>query len=257
MRVELVSYTKDCEKIIAVASKLTLSKKSFEEIWESMSEEEIDTWIRETVIRWHLSPWEHCVYTFFISDVSRVLTHQLVRHRIASYTQHSQRFRAMKKIDFVIPQKIVEREDLKNIYEESLERAAETYELLINKGTPFEDARYILPQAVTTKILVTMNARELWHFFSLRMCTRAQREIRELAWKMWTMVYNLHPKIWKWAGPRCVQAENLIRKDPIELPRIIGGSRDLYFISEKCPENLPRDSILRCMYHGYTESLNK
>lgn len=252
MLVELVAYTKDCEKIIAAASKLTLSKKSFEEIWNTLGEEEIESWIKETVIRWHFSPWEHCVYTFYIQGVSRVLTHQLVRHRIASYSQHSQRYRAVQDLDFVIPDKVQKNPEAKESVTELLSKIREAYMHLINKGVPFEDARYVLPQAITTKILVTMNARELMHFFSLRMCTRAQLEIRRLAWKMWEKVYGIHPRIWKWAGPRCIQAENLIRGEPIDLFQALRGQPAL--ISEKCPEGLPRESILKCLLHGYSEA---
>ena len=252
MKVEVISYTRDCEKLIAAASKLTLSKKPFEEIWGSLSEDEIDTWIKETVTRWHFSPWEHCVYTFYISGVSRVLTHQLVRHRIASYSQHSQRFKALHDIEFVVPDRINMSEEAKRLFLDTVDNARDAYRKLIEKGIPFEDARYVLPQAVTTKILVTMNARELMHFFSLRMCTRAQLEIRRLAWLMWRKVYELHPRLWKWAGPRCMQTENLIRRNPIELPRVLEEA-GVEFVSEKCPEGLPRESIVKCLRHSYHE----
>lgn len=251
MLVELVTYTKECEKLIASASKMTLSRKSFDEIWEKMGEEEIVTWIRETVSRGHLSPWEHCYYTFQLKDVSRVLTHQLVRHRIASYTQHSQRFKTLRDIEFVIPNTMSDNPELKRKFEEFAAKASELYYRFIDEGVNPEDARYILPQGIKTKIIVTMNARELMHFFSLRMCSRAQKEIRKLAWEMWKKVYDVHPRIWEWSGPRCLQTENLIRKIPIRLTEILGFSssnvENIEFVSEKCPEGIPRNLIVKCL----------
>jgi len=250
MRVLLLSWTGDCERLVAVASKLTITKKSMEEVWESMSEEEVEKWIEETVKRGHLSTWEHCVYTFYVSGVSRVLTHQLVRHRIASYTQHSQRYRAAEG-KFVTPPAIMKSEKMRESYEEAVKKSLRAYEELVAMGAPYEEARYALPQAIETKILVTMNARELMHFFSLRTCSRAQAEIRALAWRMLEKVREVHPRLWKWAGPRCIQTENLIRKEPLPLDAVLASGQSVRMISERCPEGVPGDRIPSCILQSY------
>ena len=260
MRVKLVAFTGECERLVAVASKQTLSKKPFEESWESMGEEEMETWIRETLRRGHLSPWEHCVYTFYVEDVSRVLTHQLVRHRLASYSQYSQRYKRIPKgmLEPVVPPRIGRREKALETYMEALRRAEEAYNKLVEMGIPPEDARYILPQAVKTKIVVTMNARELLHFIGLRACTKAQWEIRALAWAIWKILYRVHPRLWKWAGPRCVLFENNVRKNPVTLDDMTGGldtneRPQVDIVQERCPETVPAPSIPTCIKAGYNE----
>ncbi|MGB9811974.1 MAG: FAD-dependent thymidylate synthase, partial [Dictyoglomus turgidum] len=128
--------------------------------------------------------------------------HQLVRHRIASYSQQSQRYVKIKD-EYVIPETIKKEEQRLNVYRDLIERAFDAYEELVKLGVPKEDARYLLPQAIESKIIVTMNARELMHFFTLRTCNSAQWEIRELAWKMLELVRNVAPTIFSDAGPPC------------------------------------------------------
>ena len=140
-------------------------------------------------------------------------THQLVRHRIASYTQQSQRYIKINPEDveetFVIPESIKKDSELLKEWKELLKRSLELYEKSIERGIHQEDARFILPQSVKTKIVVTMNLRELKHFFGLRLCERAQWEIREVAWKMLEEIAKrkeLKPIIeWAKLGPRCIQ----------------------------------------------------
>lgn len=165
----------------------------------------------------HESILEHAVYTFEVKGVSRALTHQLVRHRIASYSQQSQRYVKQSHFDFVMPKSIEENDnqiwslyaqdlrDVANAYEEGMEIIAKLYQSMLNVGIPEEDARYILPNATCTNIIVTMNARELLHFFSLRCCERAQWEIRELADMMLRICKEVSPTIFANAGPFCVQ----------------------------------------------------
>ena len=153
----------------------------------------------------HESILEHAVYTFEVKGVSRALTHQLVRHRIASYSQQSQRYVNMNEFDYVMPKSIEDNIDAYAKFYQAMDMIDYTYILLKDMGIPEEDARYVLPNACTTNIIVTMNARELRHFFALRCCNRAQWEIRELADKMLELVKPVAPKLFENAGASCVQ----------------------------------------------------
>lgn len=175
---------------------------SIEELEEKLTPEEVFRLLNKAKKLQHMSIFEHASFTFYIEGVSRVTTHQLVRHRIASYSQQSQRYVRIKD-EYVIPETIKKEEQRLNVYKNLIERAFEAYEELVRLGVPKEDARYLLPQAVESKIIVTMNARELMHFFSLRTCNSAQWEIRELAWRMLELVKNVAPTIFSDAGPPC------------------------------------------------------
>lgn len=250
----MISYTKDGERLVAVASKQSLSRKPFSYQWAKMEEEEIRTWIKETLKRGHLSPWEHSVYTFVIEGCSRVLTHQLVRHRIASYTQLSQRYSKIvgEYFKYTTPPSIKERSEAQELFERFMKMANEVYERLLEMGIRAEDARYVLPQAIHTKIVVTMNARELLHFFSLRACTKAQWEIRRVAWLLWRELMNIHPELFKYAGPRCLLHENLVRENPLTLEEFLNDKTRL--VSERCPEMVPREGIRSCVYFAIRDS---
>lgn len=165
----------------------------------------------------HESVAEHAVFTFAVSGVSRALSHQLVRHRMASYSQQSQRYVSMRNFDYVMPKSIEESDDqiwslyaqdmrdVANAYEEAMRIISEVYKSMLNVGIPEEDARYILPNACTTNIVITMNARQLRHFFALRCCTRAQWEIQALANGMLKQVKKVAPVLFENAGPSCVK----------------------------------------------------
>lgn len=156
----------------------------------------------------HESILEHAVYTFEVKGVSRALTHQLVRHRVASYSQQSQRYVGMENFSYIVPQSIRNNPDALDDYIKLMGRLTEFYVELVSDdgyGIPEEDARYILPNACTTNIIITMNARELRHFFSLRCCERAQWEIRELANRMLKICKEVSPIIFEGAGPSCVR----------------------------------------------------
>lgn len=248
IKVKLIRYTLEGEKLVAVAAKQSLSRKHFEYQWEKMSSKEVEVWIKETLKRNHLSPWEHSVYTFIIEGISRVCSHQLVRHRIASYTQLSQRFAKMVEEYFnvVKPPRIIKNDEASKIFNEAISKAYEAYIRLLNLNIPPEDARYVLPQAITTKIVVTMNARELRHFFGLRTCFKAQWEIRYVAWKMREEVMKIHPLLFKWTGPRCVNIENTSRKgEPITVEDVIEDK--VKFTIERCPENISKEQIPYCV----------
>lgn len=142
----------------------------------------------------HWSPFEHASFTFLIRGVSRVTQQQLTRHRMASFSIESQRYSTVELGETVVPPSIV-RHGMVDKWTEAIQYAFAVYQSLISEGVPIEDARYILPQSVTGDIIVTMNARELIHFFKLRTAPSAQWEIRELASQMFNMLHDTYPEI--------------------------------------------------------------
>jgi thymidylate synthase (FAD) len=153
----------------------------------------------------HYSTLEHASYTFAIDGVSRALTHQLVRHRLASFNQQSQRYVKFKDgIETVKPATVEAVPEASELFDSVVGLVEQAYARMIELGIPAEDARFILPNAAETKIVVTMNVRELMHFFSLRCCNRAQWEIRELAHAMLELVRPTAPYVFATAGAPCV-----------------------------------------------------
>jgi thymidylate synthase (FAD) len=152
----------------------------------------------------HHSVVEHAVFTFSAEGVSRALTHQLVRHRIASFSQQSQRYVSLKEPTYVIPGTISSDPGSLKAYTDMMDEIWKTYRKL-SEHVPAEDARYVLPNGCTTNITITMNARELLHFFSLRCCSRAQWEIRDMADLMLNICKNASPAIFRDAGPPCLR----------------------------------------------------
>ena len=206
MEVKLLTYTPNPDKIVAVAARLCYSKLKPSELYENLTDEEINLLINIVVSNKHYSTLEHAVFTFSIEGVSRACTHQLVRHRIASYNQQSQRYVAFDEtLDYYIPDEIEASydEDVVELYHQAMTTCKDIYLDLIDRGISAEDARYVLPNAANSNIIVTMNARELLHFFSLRCCNRAQDEIRHLAWHMLQLAKDVAPKLFRYAGPPC------------------------------------------------------
>ena len=208
MKVELISYTKDPEKVVAVAVRQCYSPASASDMKKKITEAERAKFIKMVVATGHTSTIEHVSFTFAIEGVSRVLTHELVRHRIASYSQQSQRYINGKNFGFVTPPTILSKKEAKNIFDETIKDLGEKYEKLIEIGIPKEDARFILPNATDVKIVVTMNARSLFNFLQKRMCNRAQWEIRMMATLMHKELMKVAPNIFKYAGPSC-KTENI------------------------------------------------
>lgn len=202
MNLKLIGYTPNPEKLPAMSAKLTHSKTKPEELDKS-SDEELSKILEYVIKLGHNSVVEHTSFTFAISDVSRSLTHQLVRHRIASYAQQSQRYVNLNEPNYVIPPKILKDAEMKNAYKNTMNKIWKQYNKLLEMGIPAEDARYVLPNATCTNIIVTMNARSLLNFFELRCCQHAQWEIRQLANKMLQEVKKVAPTIFKKAGPAC------------------------------------------------------
>ena len=206
MQVELLYHTPDPERAIATAARLCYAPVGASELMETMPEERVASVLSTIMESGHFSTLEHASYTFAIDGVSRALTHQLVRHRLASFNQQSQRYVKFKdELPFVEPPSIAANEQAHEIFDGFMKNAQEAYAQLAELGIPAEDARFVLPNAVETKIVVTMNVRELLHFFSLRCCNRAQWEIRALAHRMLELVRPTAPFIFLDAGAPCVK----------------------------------------------------
>jgi len=202
MNVTLIGFSPDPEKIPAMAAKLTHSKTKPEDLDKTLNKE-LKAILGQVVSLGHTSVVEHASFTFAISDVSRSLTHQLVRHRIASFSQQSQRYVNLNESNYVTPPKIAKNKQMKKAYDQTMKMIWKEYNKLLEMNIPAEDARYVLPNATCTNIIVTMNARSLLNFFELRCCLHAQWEIRTLANLMLKEVKKAAPTIFKNAGPLC------------------------------------------------------
>lgn len=204
MQVELLYHTPDVERAVATAARLCYAPVGASELMETMSEDRVRSVLATIMKGGHFSTLEHASYTFAVDGVSRALTHQLVRHRIASFNQQSQRYVKFDNgFNRVEPPLIKENEQAHKIFEDCMASCAESYEKLRELGIVAEDARFVLPNAAETKIVITMNVRELLHFFELRCCNRAQWEIRALAHKMLELVKPTAPFIFMDAGAPC------------------------------------------------------
>lgn len=214
LKVNLLKFTPDPEDVVALSARLCYSAVGVEELKQRLSEEDKDRLIELLWESGHVSPFEHASFTFAIEGISRACSHQLVRHRIASYSQQSQRYVSEEKgFEYIIPPLIKQYPETRELFREAIENSHRVYcriiEELERRGIKGEqarqDARFVLPNATETKIVVTMNARELLHFFSLRCCNRAQWEIRELATEMLRLVKAVAPRLFKHAGPNCLR----------------------------------------------------
>lgn len=206
MQAELLYHTPDPERAIATAARLCYAPVGAAELMETMPEERVRSVLSTIMGSGHFSTLEHASFTFAIDGVSRALTHQLVRHRLASFNQQSQRYVKFKDgLPYVKPESIAAVPEADELFEGIMDGVQRAYARMLELGVPAEDARFILPNAVETKIVVTMNARELLHFFELRCCNRAQWEIRELAHRMLELVRPVAPFIFMDAGAPCVR----------------------------------------------------
>lgn len=204
MDVRLLQHTPDPERAVAAAARLCYAPVGAAELLESMGDDAARRVLHTIMSSGHLSALEHASYTFAIDGVSRALTHQLVRHRLASYNQQSQRYVSYSEEPcFIVPPSVADDPAALAAYNEANANAFSAYRRLIEAGIAAEDARYLLPNAMETKIVVTMNVRELLHFFELRCCRRAQWEIRELGLRMLHLVEPTAPYIFMDAGAAC------------------------------------------------------
>ncbi|HIR01590.1 MAG TPA: FAD-dependent thymidylate synthase [Candidatus Aveggerthella stercoripullorum] len=206
MHVELLYHTPDSERAIATAARLCYAPVGAAELMETMPEDRVRSVLSTVIKSGHLSTLEHASYTFAVDGVSRALTHQLVRHRIASFNQQSQRYvKFTDGVPVVKPGTVAANEEAGRIFDETVDAIEAAYARLLELGIPAEDARYLLPNAAESKIVITMNVRELLHFFSLRCCNRAQWEIREMAHRMLELARPTAPYIFMDAGAGCVR----------------------------------------------------
>lgn len=203
MRVTLINYTPEPEKTVAAAARLCYSSSGIDALLDKLDEQNTADFLQKLISLGHESPFEHVTFTFGIEGVSRNLTHQLVRHRIASYAQKSQRYVSENNFPYVTPPSIAKNKDALKLYQQKMQELQEAYDELA-KIVPKEDARYVLPSACETKIIATFNARSLFNFFAHRCCRRAQWEIRALANEMLKLVKNVAPILFSKAGPTCV-----------------------------------------------------
>ncbi len=207
MNVKLISYTPEAERKVAMAARLCYSPIGAAELEERMSDVQVKNLVEKILAMGHFSTLEHASFTFAIEGVSRVLTHQLVRHRIASYSQQSQRYVKEHDFEFIVPPSVAANPVARERFEKLMEEIRTVYAELTTLGVHQEDARYCLANATETKILVTMNARSLFNFFELRCCSRAQWEIRKMAEMMLQEVKKVAPVLFAKAGPTCISGE--------------------------------------------------
>ena len=211
-----------------MAAKLCYSPVGVDEIAENLTQESINKFLNMLVSMGHESPIEHVTFTFGIEGISRSCSHQIVRHRIASFSQQSQRYVKLDQFEYIIPPEIERNEEAKKIFIESMNKCQEDYDKLVeilfakhyqellDKGVSekkaksqaekmsIEDARYVFPNACETKMVFTINARSLYNFFHHRCCERAQWEIRELATEMLKLVREVAPILFNNVGPNCL-----------------------------------------------------
>ncbi|MCD6477042.1 MAG: FAD-dependent thymidylate synthase [Candidatus Aenigmarchaeota archaeon] len=224
--IELFAYTPNIDRVCAAAARSTQKKISSAEIYDKDDSNKVDRTLEYTIKMGHHSITEHGTLTFSIKDVSRSMTHQFVRHRIASYSQQSQRYVKYDEPEFLLPQSIENNPEAKRIYDKFMKEVANTYNELINL-VKTEDARYVLPNATATTITATFNPRSLLNFFRLRADKKhAQSEICSCAYSMWAEAALVAPKI---MSPKLFQEANLGTKNGEyyidELIEIIDKSR--------------------------------
>lgn len=229
MKVELLAHTPQPVTTVASAAKLCYSPSSIETIRDGLTDEKASGFVQMLAEIGHESPIEHAVFTFGIEGVSRALLAQITRHRIASFSVQSQRYVREAQFEYVLPPEIEKDDEAKALYIANMERAQADYDRLTEllsakhkaeliaagvdekkaardaEKRAIEDTRFVLPNACTTKMIITMNARSLYNFFSHRCCSRAQWEIRDLATEMLRLCRQAAPELFKKAGPPCLR----------------------------------------------------
>ncbi len=226
--VTLLSHTPQPEQVVAAAARLCYSNAGVQSLLEELTPEKTQSLVQMLAEIGHQSPLEHAVFTFGIEGVSRALLAQLTRHRIASYSVQSQRYVNKTGFHHIMPPAIAALPQAAQRFQQAMQQAGEHYEALVEllrqehtarlcsqgvepaqarrqaEKMAIEDARFVLPNACDTKIVLTMNARSLRGFFQQRCCRRAQWEIRELAEEMLRAVLQVAPTLFSQAGPGCL-----------------------------------------------------
>ncbi len=204
MDVRLLYHTPEPERAIAAAARLCYAPIGAADLLEHMTDKAVRAVLRTIITSGHTSALEHASMSFAIDGVSRAMTHQLVRHRLASYNQQSQRYVTYdSEPTFIVPPEVAAVPERRDAFLASCNADFAAYRAMLDAGVAAEDARYLLPNAMETKIVVTMNVRELLHFFSLRCCNRAQWEIRDVALEMLRLAEPVAPYIFMDAGAGC------------------------------------------------------
>lgn len=229
-QVRLLAYTPEPEKVVAAAAKLCYSSAHIDDLLAGLTPEKSREFVERLAKLGHESPTEHVSFTFALEGVSRSLLAQITRHRIASYSVQSQRYVRLEQFEYVTPPEVKADPDALAAFEQAMQEENEHYKriaALLKEGhtrrlmrqegldeaaaakkaekLAIEDARFVLPNACETKMVVTMNARSLHNFFRHRCCSRAQWEIRALADEMLRLVYPVAPALFAAAGPSCVK----------------------------------------------------
>lgn len=211
LNVTLIAHTPEPEKVIAMASRTCYSALDLEGLDKKTDAADNAAYIRRVLASGHTSIAEHASFTFGLEGVSRTLLAQITRHRVASFSVQSQRYVSVagaEVFDYVLPPRIralgPEAEEKFVQQMKTMQRWYDEWSEALGQDSA-EDSRFVLPGAAATRIVMTMNARELLHFFSLRMCNRAQWEVREAAWRMYELVYPLAPSVFENAGPGCAR----------------------------------------------------
>lgn len=227
MNINLIAHTDTPDKVVAMAAKLCYSQVGANSIGEGLTDEGIEKFVGMLMSLGHESPIEHVSFTFAIEGISRACSHQIVRHRIASYSQQSQRYVKFNQFEYIIPPQIKEDEEAAEIFKKAMEEDQKAYDSIVDRlynknlekfiadgmdekkaksaaeKVAIEDARYVFPNACETKMVVSMNGRSLMNFFTHRCCERAQWEIREVAYGMLKEVKKVASVLFKTAGPSC------------------------------------------------------
>lgn len=216
MRVELLAHTPDPLALIYAAFRQCYHAGFVADMWPKLlaggiSRETQAAFVTRVMESGHTSPLEHVSFTFAVSGVSRALTHQLVRHRIASYSQQSQRYVDGSDFEYVLPPSVAGDDEARKRFIACMQAISAAYrdikDMLEQKGrtgsSANEDARFVLPQAAASRLVVTMNCRGLLNFFEHRCCTRAQWEIRNLAGQMLQLCREALPVVFRHAGAKC------------------------------------------------------
>lgn len=204
--VTLLSYTPNPELTVATAARICYSHDSIAHLNETLTDKQVEHLINIIIKNGHGTPLEHATFTFGVDGVSRAATHQLVRHRLASFDEKSQRYvRFDESVDVIVPPSVAEHDFTMQRFKESQQRAFEDYRYLVEHGIEPEDARYVLTHAGVSNIVMSMNARQWRHVLSLRCCNRAQWEIRRLMWIIRDQLIEKAPLLFADSGPGCVR----------------------------------------------------
>ena len=203
LKVKLLAYTPEPDRLVAAAARLCYSPVGVDQLLEQLTPERMEKLLGQLRESGHDSPIEHASFSFGIEGVSRALTHQLVRHRIASFSQQSQRYVKNSGFEAIMPPTVAKDPRARATFEAAVAQIRTAYQELLAAGIPAEDARFLLPNACETKIMVTMNARSLQNFLEIRSCNRAQWEIRALALAMRAELRQAAPLLFTISGPSC------------------------------------------------------